>query len=162
MPLVLGDNQYKTDAPCHNRFGTLKNLNCSMALGAEHRSKFAALHRQWCRLQMTNSRVGRKTPNKKNLGYDLCFVFLMCSRSLWFTPSSRLSRKFSCMVPSFITIVHENTQRLHKDSSGYSLMATATVCIPAYITRISEQPFLTWLNEIYFKNPKQFYSIIVG
>ena len=30
------------DAPCHSRCGA---LNCSMAIGAEYRSKFAALHR---------------------------------------------------------------------------------------------------------------------
>ena len=27
--------------------GTLKNPHCSMAMSAEHRSKFAALHREW-------------------------------------------------------------------------------------------------------------------
>ena len=43
----------KTDAPCHSRGGTLKNLHCSMAMSAEHRSKFAALHRQWLRLHMS-------------------------------------------------------------------------------------------------------------
>ena len=32
--------------PCHNRCGTLKNPPCSMAMKAEHRSKFEALHRQ--------------------------------------------------------------------------------------------------------------------
>ena len=37
-----------------------------MAMSAEHRSKFAALHRQWWRLQISeNSPVGRITPNKQ-------------------------------------------------------------------------------------------------
>ena len=33
------------DAPCHSRCGTLINSHCSMAMIAEHRSKFAALNR---------------------------------------------------------------------------------------------------------------------
>ena len=37
-----------------------------MAMSAEHMSKFAALHWQWWRLQMSEiSRVVRKTPNKQ-------------------------------------------------------------------------------------------------
>ena len=39
---VLEDDNYKTNAPCHSGWGTLKNLHCSMAIIAEHRSKFAA------------------------------------------------------------------------------------------------------------------------
>ena len=31
-------------APCHSRCGTIKNPLCSMAMSAEHRSKFAVLH----------------------------------------------------------------------------------------------------------------------
>ena len=31
----------------------LKRPHCSMAMSAEHRSKFAALHRQWWRLHMS-------------------------------------------------------------------------------------------------------------
>ena len=34
----------KKRCPCHSRCGMLKNPNCSMAMSAEHRSKFAALH----------------------------------------------------------------------------------------------------------------------
>ena len=33
--------------PCHSKCCTLKNPHCSMAMSAEHRSKFAALHQQW-------------------------------------------------------------------------------------------------------------------
>ena len=36
--------------PCRSRCGTSKNPHCLMAKSAEHRSKFAALHRQWWRL----------------------------------------------------------------------------------------------------------------
>ena len=43
---VLRTETVKTDAPCHSRCGTLKNPHCSMAISAEYRSKFAALHRQ--------------------------------------------------------------------------------------------------------------------
>ena len=37
-----------------------------MAISAEYRSKFAALHRQWWRLQMSEKfSSGRKTPDKQ-------------------------------------------------------------------------------------------------
>ena len=43
---VLGDKHYMyTDALCHNRCGILKNTYCSMAMSAEYRSKYKALHR---------------------------------------------------------------------------------------------------------------------
>ena len=32
---------------CYSRCGTLKNPHCSMAMSAQHMSKFAVLHRQW-------------------------------------------------------------------------------------------------------------------
>ena len=38
---------------CCSRCDTFKNPHCSMATSAEHRSKFAALHRQWWRLYMS-------------------------------------------------------------------------------------------------------------
>ena len=41
------------DALCHSSCGTPKNPYCSMAMSAEHRSKFVALHRQWWRLHMS-------------------------------------------------------------------------------------------------------------
>ena len=52
--------------------GTLKNPHCSMAMSAEHRSKFAALYRQWWRLHMSetfssgtiNSKQTNKQTNK--------------------------------------------------------------------------------------------------
>ena len=55
-----------TDDQCHSRCGTLKNPQCSRAMIAEHRSKFAALHWQWWRFQIrANSLMGRKAPNKQ-------------------------------------------------------------------------------------------------
>ena len=45
-----------------SRWGMLKNPCCSKVTSAEYWSKFAALHRQWWRLHMSeNYRVGRKT-----------------------------------------------------------------------------------------------------
>ena len=52
--------------------GTLKNPHCSMDMSAEHRSKFAALQRQWWRLHMSetfssgtiNSKQTNKQTNK--------------------------------------------------------------------------------------------------
>ena len=41
------------NGPCRNGCGTLKNSHCSMAMSVEHRSKFAALHRQWWRLHIS-------------------------------------------------------------------------------------------------------------
>ena len=62
---VLGDDHYKR-MPVSQLCGTLKNSHFSMAISAEHRSKFATLHRRWWCLQMSeNSRVGWKTPNKQ-------------------------------------------------------------------------------------------------
>ena len=56
-----------TDPPCHSRSGTLKNPHCSMAISAEHRSKFAALHRQWWHLQMNKKfSSGFSVSNHKN------------------------------------------------------------------------------------------------
>ena len=67
-----------------SRCGTLKNPHCSIAMSAEHWLKFAALHQQWWRLNMSekisvgrkpqtnktrlkNSRVGwKKKPSKQN------------------------------------------------------------------------------------------------
>ena len=39
--------------PCHSTCGTLKNPHCSLAMSAENRSKFAALHQSWWRLHMS-------------------------------------------------------------------------------------------------------------
>ena len=43
---VTGPKRYQlsTGVPCDSRYGTLKNIYCSMDMSAEHRSKFAALH----------------------------------------------------------------------------------------------------------------------
>ena len=59
-----------TDALCHSRCGTLRNPHCSMAVGAEHRSKFAALHRQWWRLQMSE----KFSSGTKNLIQTITYV----------------------------------------------------------------------------------------
>ena len=49
-----------------SKCGRLKNSHCSMTISAEHRSKFAAPHRQWSRLQMSEKfSSGTKTPNEK-------------------------------------------------------------------------------------------------
>ena len=42
-----------TDVPYQSTYGTLKNPRCWMANTAEHRSKFAAIHRQWWRLHIS-------------------------------------------------------------------------------------------------------------
>ena len=52
-------NDLKTVAPCHSRCGTLKNPHCSMAMSAEYRSTFAALHGQWWRLHMSKKILKR-------------------------------------------------------------------------------------------------------
>ena len=39
--------QSKPHYKCHSRCGMLQNPHCSMAMSAEHRSKFTALHQQW-------------------------------------------------------------------------------------------------------------------
>ena len=54
-------------APCHSTCGTLKNPHCWMAISTctEHRSKFAALHRQWWRLQMSEKSSSRMKNTKQ-------------------------------------------------------------------------------------------------
>ena len=56
-----------TDVPSPIRCGTLKNPHCSMAISAEHWSKYAALHRQWSRLHMSEKFMsGTKNPKQTN------------------------------------------------------------------------------------------------
>ena len=154
VSLVLGDDQYKTDAPCHSRCGTLRNPHCSWSLdlGAEHSSTFSALHRQWCRLQMTNSRVGRKTPNKKTKATTcvLCFAH-DCQGNFpaWRRRSYWLYKRISNGYIRIYLGLAE--QSLGNCNSAYS----CTYC------QESEPPLLTWLIEIYLKDLKQFYWIIV-
>ena len=50
---VFGDGHYKR-MPRVTEGWHLKNTHCSMAMSAEHRSKFAAVHRQWRRLRVKN------------------------------------------------------------------------------------------------------------
>ena len=54
-------------APCHSTCGTLKNPHCWMAISTctEHRSKFAALHRQWWRLQMSEKSSSKMKNTKQ-------------------------------------------------------------------------------------------------
>ena len=63
---VLGDNHYKR---VPSRCGTLKNPQCSMAMTAEHRLKFAVLHRLWWRLRMiekfSSETINPKQTNKQ-------------------------------------------------------------------------------------------------
>ena len=65
---VLGDDHYKR-MPC----GTLRNPHCPMAMSAEHRSKFAAPHLKWRRLQMSEkfSSVTKKKPKKQKTFFIL-------------------------------------------------------------------------------------------
>jgi hypothetical protein len=50
---VPSDETGKSEVPCRSRCGTIKIPPCSKALSAEHRLKFAALHRQWWRLHIS-------------------------------------------------------------------------------------------------------------
>ena len=60
--------------PVSNRCGTLKNAQCTMhmAMSAEYRSKFEALHFILWRLYII-SRVGRNTVNKQTYCLDICW-----------------------------------------------------------------------------------------
>ena len=57
-------------APCHSRWGTLKNPHCPMAMSAEHRSKFAALYRQWWRLRMSDKFLSRTKNSKQTNNFN--------------------------------------------------------------------------------------------
>ena len=71
--------------PCHSRCGMLKNPNCSMILSAYHRSKFAALHRQWWRLHMSekfsSGTINSKKTKTKPLLSLLLVLVLVCVTS---------------------------------------------------------------------------------
>ena len=68
MSRVLGDDHYERIS--HVTVGVacyLKIPHCSVAMSAEHRSKFSLLHRQWWRLRMSEKFSSRtKTQNKHN------------------------------------------------------------------------------------------------
>ena len=75
----------KTDALCHSRCGTLKNPHCSMAISAEYRSKFAALHRQlvmssykWNNLEWDVKQQLNKQKWSKLLWIVLCYCYTLC------------------------------------------------------------------------------------
>ena len=58
--------------PRVSRSCTPKNPHCSMAMSAEHRSKFVALHGNGdVSIWVKNSRVGRKTLNKQSIRLQL-------------------------------------------------------------------------------------------
>ena len=69
MSRVFGDDHHKR-MPCHNRWGMQKNHYCSIAISAEHRWKFVALHRKWWRLHMiekfSNGTINHKQTNKQS------------------------------------------------------------------------------------------------
>ena len=45
--LSLSDETVNTEAPCHSRCDTLKIPPCTKAIGADPRTTFCSLHRQW-------------------------------------------------------------------------------------------------------------------
>ena len=77
-----------TDSSCHIRCCTLKNPHCSMAMSAEHRSKFAVLHRQWWRLHMREIFTSGTTPSPpkkktKQLSFKQYWLSVEESSSAW-------------------------------------------------------------------------------
>ena len=70
---------FQTDAPyaCHRGCVTLKN--CSMAMSAEHRSEFAALHRQWWRLHEWKILEWDDKPQKTNKQTNYFTKYLFCA-----------------------------------------------------------------------------------
>ena len=54
-----------TDVPYQSTYGTLKNPHCWIANTAEHRSKFAAIHRQWWRLHISEKLSTRRNKQTK-------------------------------------------------------------------------------------------------
>ena len=66
------------DAPCHSTCSTLKNPHCSMAISTEQRSKFAALHRQWWRLRMSE-KLSSWTKNPKQTSKQTAIIY----QSVW-------------------------------------------------------------------------------
>ena len=56
-----------TDVLCHSKCVKLKNLSCQMVVGAEHRSTFAVLHRNWWRLHVSvKFSSGTNNPKQAN------------------------------------------------------------------------------------------------
>ena len=93
------------DAPCHSRCGTLKNPLCSKTMSAEHRSKFAALHRQWWRLYMS-IKFSSETKNHKQTKNN--------SRRRYMIGILPIRRK------NYVTINHSNCHRRNFYSSTIS------------------------------------------
>ena len=70
--------------PCHSRCCTLKNPHCLNAMSTEHSSKFAALHRQWWRLHMSekfSSGTINPTQNKQSKNSEKMDInwYLFCT-----------------------------------------------------------------------------------
>ena len=74
------------NAPVHSRCVTLKNPHCSMATSAEHRSKCAALHRQWWRLQMSEWKIleWNEKLQRNNQTLSICIFLCVFQHSLYF------------------------------------------------------------------------------
>ena len=73
--------KFLMDDPCHSRRGTLKNPRCSMAIGVEHRSKFAAFHQLWWRHHMGGG-VLSGTKNQKTNKQRIMTLVFFTERSL--------------------------------------------------------------------------------
>ena len=74
---VLRDDHYK-QMPRHSRCGTLKNPHFSVAIGAEHRSKYEPFTGNVdVSISVKDSRWDKKLPtNKQTSGFNSIFVVL--------------------------------------------------------------------------------------
>ena len=108
----------QNDVPCLSRCSKLKNPHCSMAVCADHRSKFAALYRWWWRLQMSE-RFLSGTKNSKQTKHTnklVILAFLKWKRSwnmfaiiLYYVDLST----YLLMIPLFFCLLYLST---HCDS----------------------------------------------
>ena len=91
--------------PCHSRCCTLKNPHCSMAMSAEHRSKFAAFHRQWWRLHMSEKfSSGTKNLKQKKIYTILCIIHAVNTNVQNLFPYN-----LQCIHVTFILFYHRYT-----------------------------------------------------
>ena len=75
----------QTDAPCHSRCGTRKNPHCSIAIGVEHRSKFAAFtgNGEWKILEWDEKLQTNKQTSNMLSGSRfqvMCILFKICCK----------------------------------------------------------------------------------
>ena len=68
--------------PCHSRRGALQNSHCSIAISAEHKSKFAVLHVLWWHLHMS-SRTNKKFNQSIVLEKHYSILKIYCKRHCW-------------------------------------------------------------------------------